>query len=756
VIDLISVIETGIITSNEEELKISLGERYWPFKKSQEAIDIHNTHSKIKSLKELGSLFDDSHATYQAAICYAFASTFHDNEAYTLLIQLLEKNKASLHLNNFLNDQALIQLCQSKQDKLRQAESRAPPALKLAQRVKHDSNIQFNITIQSHFDAELKRLLAKIKNEMALAKKLDLMYDLLLKTTTLLEKPEPNENKKEQISALRHSASQFLQAVLDLHDEKQIPKLMGERATIKRHNPEFIPGMKPKISPLPMSFMPEKHSNTTQATWRLIPNLVAAKYDKKSFAEIENEMRNSAGTTKAISDEHNYSRIIIKNGKFYNESAAESFDQFDTLTYRSHGKKAFAAYTISTNGEILAFNHHNMYETSESYTQIASETIAPVYVAGEIQIHNGIFKRLTIHSGHYQPNIIHIYHTLDYFKNKGVDLSHGVIYLLDPIPAKYEITNTLDSSLENLPHTYKADELYTKLHEKIIKDLAIEKMVERKALITEVTATTVSKGKMQLVKHLNQACIEFPRLSQELQPLLQKASLIDPTRLGAAKQIAKLNSKIIPMIQEHLSEYIRSLSNMSAKYYPLGSQENYNLFHNLLEAINETKSDLKNTASIINKMKKCYITTLDESQKMNKHLKKHLNSLIIDLIDEIYNCLKKQKIVLNLLKRNHQRCSLHYIIDNLSTVQKQLNKVDTGELEAFAQLDRYADDIIGIVGQLKNAAGETGIEASVNSLFELTHLVTWWLAKLNIRPSIMTIQNDHIATKEPSLIPKIR
>ncbi|MDR3478772.1 MAG: hypothetical protein P4M14_12175 [Gammaproteobacteria bacterium] len=717
--------------TNEEELKASLGVAYWNL---QNILHSKNSSSKANAIKALGMAFEDSHAIYQAALCYCIASTFNDLEAYTQLIRLIKQNHAAPNHGDPLVNDVPIQLCETKRETLKAKIASTSLSFSQKQSQTHPANIRFNMPIHEHFDADLKQLLVKTKSEMTLAQKLDLMYEILLKTTAILIHIQADLIQTEHIKAIRYSASQFIQAVLDIQEEEKIPALMMERLVNRRNNPEFIPGMKPNISPLPMSFLPEKSTDKTQASWQAISELVAAKHQRK-FLQVTKEEKSAKKTTP---DEHSYYRVIIKGGKFYYESSIESFHLFDTKHYKSHDKETFAAYTINTHGEISAFNYYGMYEANKPFNHASMVAGAPIFVAGEVQINNGIFKKLTAHHGHYQPNIINIYHTLHYFKEKGVDLSQAMIYFLEPIPAELGITNTLSSSEHNLPHTYKADELYTKLHEKITKDLEDEKIAEKIALVTEMTTVMVSKRKTELMNRISEICFEFPQLSRELHPLLQKAALIDAAELGAAKQISKLNLKFFPIFKNHAIKYIASLANISAKYRMTMLRENNRVLQNLLKKANNIDDDPNNQLQNSDLIKNYYLIAISENKKMNKQLKKHVTTLITNLVIDIKNCLKKPKIILGLFENDKNKSTLHYIIDNLNEVYNQIKKIDTNQLEAIIKLDDYFDDFISIVEQLKNAANEIGIEACVNSHFELTQLVRWWVEKLHHNAKFFT------------------
>lgn len=116
-------------------------------------------------------------------------------------------------------------------------------------------------------------------------------------------------------------------------------------------------------------------------------------------------------------------RVNIYRGKVVKEG-----NVFSTTKMPSHDKKGFAAYTLNTNGELSTFTHNRMCD------QVAHSTMnagVPVVAAGEIQIENGVLKKISTHSGHYRPTLFNVYRLLEHLSNRGMYISQAKIVTFD-------------------------------------------------------------------------------------------------------------------------------------------------------------------------------------------------------------------------------------------------------------------------------------------------------------------------------------
>lgn len=102
---------------------------------------------------------------------------------------------------------------------------------------------------------------------------------------------------------------------------------------------------------------------------------------------------------------------------------------FSTDKNVSHDKAGFAAFVLSTDNQLYAFNHLNKSDG------IAHSSFAGKFAkgAGEMQVEDGKVSLLHAHSGHFRPNALNMHSTLQHLDEQGV-LKEGakVSFVTDP------------------------------------------------------------------------------------------------------------------------------------------------------------------------------------------------------------------------------------------------------------------------------------------------------------------------------------
>lgn len=129
------------------------------------------------------------------------------------------------------------------------------------------------------------------------------------------------------------------------------------------------------------------------------------------------------GITMLGPEERQQYRIFIKNGLFCKLNQEVKFGEnndfirYSTLTMQSHNKKFYAAYVISTEGEIYLFEHK---EGALRHSSMMAGN--SVFAAGEMVIVEGKLTKISTFSGHYEPDMRNVYMTLKYLERQGVSL----------------------------------------------------------------------------------------------------------------------------------------------------------------------------------------------------------------------------------------------------------------------------------------------------------------------------------------------
>lgn len=198
---------------------------------------------------------------------------------------------------------------------------------------------------------------------------------------------------------------------------QQLLQLIEERNKYKEKNPEYIPNLSPRHLTLPPEEMsPDRTGETRVSTSPVIDGLLKAGEMLDVNAEDKkHDLNNTPQTPYLFAHDRIKYRVHIYEGKFY-----RNMKFFSTGNYVTHGKKQYGAFTINANGELSVFSHVGIRGYNFHSSMNAG---SPVVCAGEIAIENGKLMAITAYSGHYKSNLFNIYRALEYFYEKGVDLS---------------------------------------------------------------------------------------------------------------------------------------------------------------------------------------------------------------------------------------------------------------------------------------------------------------------------------------------
>lgn len=263
-------------------------------------------------------------------------------------------------------------------------------------------------------------------------------------------------------------AQGFIIYALDLKNPSaelniQIKAAMELRAQIRATNPHFIPGR----SPLPQDLVDQNVLTTIRQTTQFKKTdnpTIKSMFENNELLDVitKAKLKDSGGrkgqNQKTIFFnplERDTFRIDISQGRFMR--LGKPISTHDSL---SHGKKGFAAFTLDVHGELSVFPHVDHDKTGIAHSSMNEGR--PVVCAGEIQIQDGKLKAITTYSGHYRPTLYNIYKALDYFQNRGVDISETKLYSFEN-PTKLNIQSKpspypklYESQAQDLLQSYKA------------------------------------------------------------------------------------------------------------------------------------------------------------------------------------------------------------------------------------------------------------------------------------------------------------
>jgi len=194
----------------------------------------------------------------------------------------------------------------------------------------------------------------------------------------------------------------------------QLLEMMAKRNLYKAKNPEYVPGLSPKHLALnPDELQLDKIELGQTAKNPKIRSLIK----KRELLDVNSKDKrldvkdNTFFMDPQLRAQH---RVHIHDGRFYKDRSPLS-----TTSYSSHGKNGFGAFTLNANGELSVFNHFGRSDKFHSTMNAGS----PVVSAGELIITDGKLQVINTYSGHYEPSLFNVYRTLEYFIEKGVDLS---------------------------------------------------------------------------------------------------------------------------------------------------------------------------------------------------------------------------------------------------------------------------------------------------------------------------------------------
>ncbi len=237
-----------------------------------------------------------------------------------------------------------------------------------------------------------------------------------------------NPNKKN----IKKEALMFLTYALNIQDPQDINgqfiELMEERNKYKTDNPGYIPGKSPSRIPFnPATVIPtatplkKKNSSPEVAAAITQRELLDVNYDSKMLDLHANTI---------FLDERQRAelRVIISSGTFMKNGT-----NFDTSLMHSHNKPGFGAFTLNANGELSVFVHNRM---RDRIAHSSMNSGVPVVAAGEIQIEDGVLKKITTHSGHYRPSLFNVYRLLEHFSQSGIDINQAQVVSFDDPSSK--------------------------------------------------------------------------------------------------------------------------------------------------------------------------------------------------------------------------------------------------------------------------------------------------------------------------------
>ncbi|MBI4865269.1 MAG: hypothetical protein HY815_34150, partial [Candidatus Riflebacteria bacterium] len=108
-------------------------------------------------------------------------------------------------------------------------------------------------------------------------------------------------------------------------------------------------------------------------------------------------------------------RLTIRDGKLY-DSAGRLFDTTRGNSVWGNGR---AIFVMDEQGNLFASNMHEVGKFHHS-SLLAGQ---PVSAAGELEVRNGVLRRITDQSGHYRPRLPFMEQAVNRLEQLGVDMS---------------------------------------------------------------------------------------------------------------------------------------------------------------------------------------------------------------------------------------------------------------------------------------------------------------------------------------------
>jgi hypothetical protein len=278
-----------------------------------------------------------------------------------------------------------------------------------------------------------------VKNEI-MAKQVEMAYKIFCHFERLQPITPDELEAHPKLAIFKDRMFDFLTIVLDAPSARSIHWLMAKSEKRRQLFPksEYIPGHAPILTTLPR---PEDAISKGQMRWRRFAEaMLASKFEKQKVltnAVEERELDKIRKIIKFTPEERARYRVFIYEGHFCkaNPEKPQQFNFVSTSSMVSHKKIGFAAFVINLCGEISIFNHYEGVIRHSTFNDGAA-----VMAAGEIIIDNGKLSLLTDHSGHYEPDLLNMYHLLHYLQKKGVVISEEVlVHLMFPIDEALKI-----------------------------------------------------------------------------------------------------------------------------------------------------------------------------------------------------------------------------------------------------------------------------------------------------------------------------
>jgi hypothetical protein len=352
---------------------------------------------------------------YPALLSYALAALHGDKDSLNSMIRLVNKQ---IHGYD-THDSRLTEIVNACEERKRNLKSNTGKK----EDVSHHA-VQQDLT---HLFDKLNSFEDRI-----LAERLDIAFDIYEHSKTYLSEhfsKSLSPTEMQEIITTQKNAAAFLKMILNVGNDAEIEPLMAARARIKLYRPEYIPRKDARnlAAGLPDSRLAKTGA---QLNWRKLSELARAHKPAKMLhmrkEKLQTDIDNS--TIMLTPLERDAHRVIIKDGVFYNRQHDNSFEKFDTISRRSHGKEEYIAYTINPEREISVFDH---YEIADGYAHSSMNAQGRIIVSGELRIEDGELTHLTVYSMHYRPQEENIFEALKIFKNEGVDLSKVTLRLWD-------------------------------------------------------------------------------------------------------------------------------------------------------------------------------------------------------------------------------------------------------------------------------------------------------------------------------------
>lgn len=259
----------------------------------------------------------------------------------------------------------------------------------------------------------------------SIEQKINLLYEIYTESSAALDNGQLDCDQcmLEQLQNIQTNAKDLLKALLNTKTDEEMLLLVQKMQKLQKFDPRYLPEKKPiEIFDVENLSPDLKHGEYGLARLALLNFLLKQRKIMRvnEHHRIEDEKDAVLMLDQEKRQEH---RVFIKNGLFYKLNQAASFSEANdfirchTLTMQSHYKNFYAAYVITTKGEIYLFEH------KEELLRHSSMTAGnAVFAAGEMIIIDGKLTKISTYSGHYEPDLHNTYMTLKYLQRQGVNI----------------------------------------------------------------------------------------------------------------------------------------------------------------------------------------------------------------------------------------------------------------------------------------------------------------------------------------------